>query len=171
MRIRIHNKVSVLSGLFGLLACSTPLTVSVNNQAVYDPEGRLERTIVADADLQGCINLALRQHDLENAADLTVLSCANAEISELDNIDQLASLQFLDLANNRITNITPLEGLAHLGGLNLVNNQIIDISPLLNIRSLATVSLLGNNSIPCIQLNQLQARLGSNLTRPTSCTR
>lgn len=171
MRIRIFSKLSVPLVLMGLLACSTPLTVSVNNQAVYDPEGRLARTIVSDADLQGCINLALRQHELGNAAELTVLSCANSEISELENIDQLANLQFLDLANNRITNITPLEGLTHLGGLNLANNQIIDISPLLNIPSLATVSLLGNNSIPCDQLNQLQAHLGSNLTRPASCAR
>lgn len=165
------KQVASLLGLLGLLGCTTPMTVSVNNQAVYDPEGRLARNTVVNADLQGCINLALRQQRLTDAADLTVLSCANSQIDKLDNIEQLRNLRFLDLANNSISNITPLEGLTDLGGLNLAGNQIIDIGPLLNIASLVTVSLLGNDNIPCEQLRALQARLGSNLTPPTACAR
>lgn len=165
------KQFSLLLAIPGLLACSTPMTVSVNNQAVYDPDGRLARNTVVNADLQGCINLALRQQAVADAADLTVLSCANSQIDKLDNIEQLRKLRFLDLANNNITNITPLEGLTELGGLNLVNNRIIDIGPLLNIASLVTVSLLGNNNIPCDQLRALQTQLGSNLTPPTSCAR
>ncbi len=171
MKLPCKKQVTLLPGLFSLLVACAPFTVSVNNQAVYDPEGRLARNTVVSADLQGCVNLALRQQSLQDAADLTVLSCANSQIDELENIEQLRKLRFLDLANNNITNITPLEGLMSLGGLNLINNQITDIGPLLNIPSLVTVSLLGNNGIPCAQIQELQTRLGSNLTPPELCER
>ena len=152
-----------------LIACSQDYTISVNDQAVYDPLGRLITDEVVDADLQGCINLALRQQDLSSPAELTVLSCANSEIRVLDNIGRLVQLRFLDLGNNNISNITPLEDLPVLGGLNLMNNAIIDIAPLFNLPGLVSVSLLGNDQIPCTQLERLSARLGDNLTPPRSC--
>jgi len=168
-KFSLHLLLSLI--YLSLAACETPFTVSVNDQSVYDPDGRLASQVVVDADLQGCINLALRQQQLSDVADLTVLSCANAQIAELDNIGQLRGLRFLDVSNNNISNITPLEELTQLGGLNLVNNRIIDVSALLNIPTLATVSLLGNNNIPCEQLRLLQDRLGENLTPPTTCKR
>jgi len=157
--------------ILSLTACETPFTVSVNNQPVYDPDGRQASQTVVDADLQGCINLALRQQKLNDAADITVLSCANSQITGLENIGRLRSLRFLDVSNNNIVNITPLEDLHQLGGLNLMNNRIIDVSPLLNISSLATVSLSGNDNIPCEQLRLLELKLGNNLTRPANCKR
>lgn len=156
--------------LFLLLpGCGQNYSVSVNNQPVYDPTGRSISGEVSDADLQGCINLAMQQQGVQNQADLTILSCANAQIRVLDNIGRLRRLRFLDLGNNAISNITPLEDLPTLGGLNLANNAITDISPLLNMQSLASVSLLGNNNIPCDQLSALGARLGNNLTAPQRC--
>lgn len=153
-----------------IAACSQPLAVSVNNRAVYDPGGRLLGSEVLDADLQGCINLALRQQNLDNPAQLNVLSCANSEIRELDNIGQLTQLRFLDLGNNLITNITPLENLRQLSGLNLAGNQVNDISPLLNIPSLTSVILDGNPAVPCDQLVSLRQRLGDKLSEPTVCS-
>ncbi len=152
-----------------LASCNQTFSVSVNNQAVYDPAGQYIGSEVSDADLQGCINLAVRQQNVQSAAELTVLSCASSEIRQLENIGQLASLRFLDLANNNITNITPLEDLPVLGGLNLMNNAINDIAPLLNIQNLASVSLVGNNNIPCSQLAALRTRLGNNLSAPDQC--
>lgn len=152
-----------------LSSCSQTLTVSVNSQPVYDPQGRLLGGEVIDADLQGCINLALQQQNLEFPAELTVLSCANGDIRSLENIGQLAALRFLDLANNSIRNITPLEDLPVLGGLNLLNNRVTDVGPLFNIPSLTSVNLRGNNDIPCQQLRVLRNRLGENLTPPDSC--
>lgn len=151
-------------------ACSQPLAVSVNNRAVYDPGGRLLGDEMLDADLQGCINLALRQQNLDSPAQLTVLSCANSEIRELDNIGQLIQLRFLDLGNNLITNITSLENLRQLSGLNLAGNQINDISPLLNIPSLTSVILDGNPGIPCDQLESLRQQLGDKLSEPAACS-
>ena len=157
-----------LSMLF-IGACSQLFTVAVNDQAVYDPTGRLILSEVVDADLQGCINLAMRQQNVQRETQVTVLSCANSEIQSLERIGQLTQLRFLDLANNKISNLTPLEELQLLGGLNLSNNQISNIGPLLNMPSLSTVSLMGNNGISCAQLNLLKNRLGDNLTPPESC--
>ena len=47
--------------MFILSACSNPYTVSINNNAVFDPQDRLYTGEVRNADLQGCINFAMRQ--------------------------------------------------------------------------------------------------------------
>ena len=152
-----------------LSACSNQFVVSVNEQSVYDPEGRLILREVADADLQGCINLALQQQNLSDPTELTVLSCANSEISNLDRISELTRLRFIDLGNNNLTNITPLEDLPVLSGVNLLNNLITDIGPLFNMPNLSSVNLEGNNRIPCSELAELEQELGSNLSPPASC--
>ncbi len=162
-------KLSLLTLLAWLTSCSQPLTVAVNNQAVYDPRGRMITGNTIEANLQGCINYAVEQQGLDSAAQLTVLSCANAELQQLTNIGNLSRLRFLDLGDNNITNITPLEDLGSLSGLNLSNNGITDISPLFNIQTLTTVRLTGNNRIPCSQIATLRERLGNNLTAPDSC--
>lgn len=156
--------------ILSLAGCARLYSVSVNDQPVYDPTGRNLRDTVADADLQGCINLAVRQQNLTSPQQLTVLSCAGSGVTNLDNISELQLLRFLDLGSNGITNLTPLEGLIELGGLNLANNRISDIRPLFNIPGLTSVSLQGNNGIPCEQLTRLRAKLGNRLTAPASCS-
>ena len=155
--------------LISISACSQNYTVSVNNQAVFDPTGRLFNGDLADPDLQGCVNIAMQQQNLQNAELLRVLSCGSSEVETVEAIEQLTQLRFLDLSNNFIRDISPLQGLRSLGGLNLMNNEIADISPLLNMANLASLNLVGNNDIPCQQLLILEARLGSNLSRPDSC--
>ncbi|MDA0279271.1 MAG: hypothetical protein O3C29_02330 [Proteobacteria bacterium] len=155
--------------LISISACSQNYTVSVNNQAVFDPTGRLFNGDLADPDLQGCVNIAMQQQNLQNAELLRVLSCGSSEVETVEAIEQLTQLRFLDLSNNFIRDISPLQGLRSLGGLNLMNNEIADISPLLNMANLASINLVGNNNIPCQQLLILEARLGSNLSGPDSC--
>jgi len=152
-------------------ACSSNYTVSVNNQAVFDPTGRLFAGDLADPDLQGCLNIAMQQQNTQDADLLRVLSCGSSEVDSLGNIEQLAQLRFLDLSNNFIRDLSPLQALRLLGGLNLMNNEVNDIGPLLNMANLASVNLVGNNNIPCQQLQALEDRLGSNLSRPTGCQR
>jgi Leucine-rich repeat (LRR) protein len=151
------------------VSCSQQLAVSVNNRAVFDPNNRLPSGEALNADLQGCINLAMRQQLVTDPAQLSVLSCANSEIDSLENVGQLLSLRFLDLSGNSISNITPLETLQVLGGLNLANNEIMDIAVLLNLKSLVSVSLAGNNNIPCSQIAALRAKLKNQFTEPQSC--
>lgn len=163
------SKLVATALLISISACSQNYTVSVNNQAVFDPTGRLFNGDLADPDLQGCVNIAMQQQNLQNAELLRVLSCGSSEVETVEAIEQLAELRFLDLSNNSIRDVSPLQGLRLLGGLNLMNNEITDIAPLLNMTNLASVNLVGNNNIPCQQLLALEGRMGSNLSRPESC--
>lgn len=152
-----------------LAGCTRQFAITVNEQSVYDPRLPENTRQVNDADLQGCINLALRQSGVTDPADLTVLSCAAAQVADLRGIAQLASLRFLDLTQNAISDLQPLASLPRLSGLSIADNAITDISPLLVINSLTAVVLSGNPQIPCSQLDRLEQRLGQNLTRPVSC--
>lgn len=163
------RKLSYGIAVVALSSCSQQFAVSVNNQAVFDPNSRLPSSEAVNANLQGCINLAMRQQLIEQESRLEVLSCPNSEITGLENIGQLTGLRFLDLGDNNIVNVTPLENLTSLGGLNLANNAIRDINPLINLRSLVSVSLVGNNDIPCSQLQLLERRLKENVSMPESC--
>ena len=153
-----------------LAACTQPIAISINNRAVYDPRGRLLKNETLDADLQGCINLSLRQQNLSNPSEIKTLSCANAEIQNLDNIGLLSRLRFLDVSGNQITNITPLEALPELSGINLANNQIVEIGPLFNLPSLTSVLLEGNSAIPCAQLRSLKQKLERTFSLPSRCS-
>lgn len=167
--LRISYRAAVICLCLLAPACSQNYTVAINNQPVFDPSGRLFNGQLADADLQGCVNIAMQQQSVENAGLLRVLSCSNSEVRSLDNIDQLTQLRFIDLSNNAIRELSALQSLRLLGGLNLMNNAIIDIGVLLNMPNLANVNLVGNDGIPCEQLSTLAARLGSNLTQPERC--
>ena len=154
-----------------LIGCASPIVVSINEQPIYDPSGRIRQGEVLDADLQGCINLALQQHNTNLPSELSALSCADAQITDLGKISQLAKLRFLDLGGNNITNITPLEELPILSGLNLKDNQIRDITPLLNMPNLNSVNLQGNNRISCSELSRLKGRSGLSVVVPDTCAR
>ncbi len=166
---RCGLRTAIACALLLVTACSQNYTVAVNDQPIFDPTGRLFNGQLADADLQGCVNIAMQQQNVQNAGLLRVLSCTNSEVRSLANIEQLAQLRFMDLSNNNIRELSPLQRLRSLGGLNLMNNAITDISPLLNMPNLANVNLVGNNGIPCEQIQALGARLRNNLTRPERC--
>ena len=137
-------KVAVVSALTLVNGCST-YTLSVNNQPLYDPDDKLYTGEIKNADLQGCINIAMKQQNVDTSTELTILSCANSEISALSEFTKFNQLRFLDVGNNKITDLRPLKQLRYLNGLNISNNNIQDISPLLDLPSLVTLNLLGNN--------------------------
>ena len=150
-------------------ACSTQFAVTVNEQTVYDPRLQEGSVAVTDANLQGCINLTLRQQRIADARELTVISCASSEVVSLNGLSQLEQLRFIDLADNQVSDLLPLSRLTRLSGLSIPNNRIRDISPLFDMQSLTAVILTGNNEIPCGQLDLLEEKLQSNLTRPDRC--
>lgn len=152
-----------------LAACGQNYSVSVNDRAIFDPTGRLPTGEVTDANLQGCINFALAQQDLQSAAELPVLSCPGSDIRSLEAITVLEQVRFLDLGNNGISNVTPLEDLPLLSAVNLSNNAITDAGPLLNVENLISLNLQGNDAIPCSQVASLRERLGENLLAPDGC--
>ncbi|MBT8146928.1 MAG: leucine-rich repeat domain-containing protein [Gammaproteobacteria bacterium] len=159
----------VLLLIAGLVGCNRQYVVTVNNQSVYDPRFPAGLSQLSDPNLQGCVNLALAQQNISNSSELEVMSCANAEVTDLRGIEQFRNLRFLDLAGNRISDLQPLASLSQLSGLSIPFNSLTDISPLLEIASLTAAILTGNNELPCSQLDRLQERLGENVTRPDTC--
>ena len=124
-------RVCTALGLLLLSCCGQNYVVTVNQQAVYDPAGINSRILVVDSDLQGCINFALLQQQLDDPEQLTVLSCSNSEVQTLLGIERLPQLRYLDLSDNRINNLTPLENLHRLSALYVNDNLLTNISPLL----------------------------------------
>jgi hypothetical protein len=152
-----------------LFGCARQFTVTVNSQTVYDPRLQTASAQLTDANLQGCVNFALQQQQLQNPIELSTVSCAASAVRELEGIEALVALRFLDLANNGITDLRPLVGLVQLSGLNIPNNPLRDISPLFSMPHLAVVNLQGNGNLPCTQLAALEQQLGAGLTRPENC--
>lgn len=161
-------KVAVVSALTLVNGCST-YTLSVNNQPLYDPDDKLYTGEIKSADLQGCINIAMKQQNVDTSTELTILSCANSEISALSEFTKFNQLRFLDVGNNKITDLRPLKQLRYLNGLNISNNNIQDISPLLDLPSLVTLNLLGNNEISCASVQQMTNKIKRGLVKPEQC--
>ncbi|MDA9901767.1 hypothetical protein N9D99_04545 [Gammaproteobacteria bacterium] len=163
-----YLKTAVVLGLALISGCNT-YTLSLNNRPLYDPNDRLYTGEIKSADLQGCINIAIRQQNVKTSSELTILSCANSEISALSDLTRLNQLRFLDLGNNKITDLKPLKQLRYLNGLNISNNSIEDIIPLLGLPSLVTLNLLGNNKISCASIQKMASKINQGLLEPERC--
>ena len=162
LKAAINLALALISG------CST-YTLSLNNQPLYDPGDKLYTGEIKNADLQGCINIAIKQQNVKTSSELTILSCSSSEISALSDLTLLSQLRFLDLGNNKITDLKPLEQLRYLKGLNISNNSVKDITPLLSLPSLVTLNLIGNNEISCASIQKMKNKMSRGLLKPGRC--
>lgn len=163
-----YLKTAVIFALPLISACNT-YTLSLNNRPLYNPDDRLYTGEIKSADLQGCINIAIKQQQVKTSSELTILSCANSEISALADLTRLNRLRFLDLGNNKITDLKPLKQLRYLNGLNISNNSIEDITPLFSLPSLITLNLIGNNEISCAVIQKMANEINQGLLKPERC--
>lgn len=150
-------------------ACGRQYSVSVNERVLYDPRRDITQVYFPDPGLQSCVNVRLRQLESSSLDDLTILSCANLEIRDLDGINSIRNLEFLDIGGNLLVHLDDLRRLGRLVSVRAPDNPLTDISALNEMRSVTSVVLTGSNTIPCRQLDTLGARLGDNLIRPTEC--
>jgi len=167
---RLVGILLIMALCTGLSGCARKFSVSVNEQVLYDPRGIRSVVTVADAGLQSCINLVVRQRELTSADQIQVIACPTLEIESLDGISALSHLRFLDLTSNQLVHLDELRHLSRLSSVNAPYNALQDISGILNIASLTSAVLTGNNAIPCAQLDALATRLGQSLIRPEQCT-
>ncbi|MEX2333832.1 MAG: hypothetical protein WD600_06215 [Pseudohongiella sp.] len=151
-----------------LAGCARKFSVSVNQNVLYDPRPT-HVVAVADAGLQSCINVAMRERDMSSGSDVQIIACPTLQIETLAGIEQLDNLRYLDLADNWLEHLDELRNMTRLSSVNAPDNALNDISGLLSVTSLTSVVLSGNNAIPCDQLDALEQRLGSNLIRPQRC--
>lgn len=165
---RLLSLITLALALILLAGCTRKFSVSVNQQVLYDPRpGHV--VAVTDPGLQSCINVALRDGELDGADDVQILACPALEIETLAGIEQLQNLRYLDLAGNQLEHLDALRHLRRLSSVNAPDNDLNDISGLLAVPSLTSAVLTGNPGIPCQQLGTLAERLAQNLLRPAQC--
>ena len=155
--------------LLSLTGCGRKFSVSVNEQMLYDPRPSSALVVVADAGLQSCINVLVRDRQITEVSQIQVLACPMLEIRSLTGLDQLINLRFLDLAGNELVNLDGLANARSLSSVNTPDNRLQDISAILQIPTLSSAVMTGNLLIPCSQLAQLQSKLANNLLAPDSC--
>lgn len=168
-RHRLLTGMIVASAVLVLTSCGRKFSISVNEQMLYDPRPGNTRVVVADAGLQSCINVLMRERNLTDAEQIQVLACPLLEIESLAGIDQLVNLRFLDLAGNQLVNLDGLAGAKNLSSINAPDNRLQDISAILHIPTLSSAVMTGNQLIPCTQLQALQAKLDNSLLPPARC--
>ena len=168
-RNRLLTGLIVSSAVLLLSGCGRKFSISVNDQMLYDPRPGTSGVVVADAGLQSCINVLMRQRGLTDVEQIQVLACPLLEIESLAGINQLVNLRFLDLAGNQLMNLDGLAGAKNLSSINAPDNRLQDISAILQIPTLSSAVMTGNQLIPCSQLEVLQAKLDNSLLAPERC--
>ena len=116
----------------------------------------------SDQNLGNCVLDTARKNNWLNVAEITELSCHNADIQSADEVAQFTSLKTLSLFNNNISQLD-LRPLKQLEFLNLANNALesLHISGLSRLETLylfrnklQTVDLSGLSSVKKIRLMQ-----------------
>lgn len=154
-----------------LTACkSGPYTLLLNDNVMYSPNPNANSAgIMADANLQGCLNQVFITSSNNDPEAVTLLACPGAGIQSLLGIEKLINLEQLDLSENAISDLSPLLNQKKLRVLSLRDNRLGNINSLQSLPILRFVSLQGNNNISCRDLDRLEAKLGNTLSRPLSC--
>ncbi len=152
-----------------LTTCARKYSVSVNQNTVYDPRGRITDVRFPDPGLQACVNMRIQQQQLESVEKITVLTCPSLEIRSLDGLQAVTNLEFLDVTDNRLTYLTDLRTLNNLRSVTASGNPLIDISALFGLPALNAAVFNNTSNIPCAHLDRLEQKLGENLIRPLQC--
>ena len=156
--------------LSALLSACGSYRVVLGDSVLYSPAGApVKPSLLADANLQGCVNQLFNSSGNDDPESITLLACPSAGVQSLAGIGALVNLEQLELSDNTITDLRPLQNLRKLRVLSIRNNRINNINILLSMPILRFVALQGNNNINCRQLDELEARLGNTLNRPERC--
>jgi len=108
---------------------------------------------ITQAQLQGlgsttnvsCVNMGIKSIEgAQYLTNLTMLSLAYDQVSDISQLSSLANLTELELFRNQISNIKPLSGLRRLTFLDLDYNQIPNISALSGLTNLTWLGLRSN---------------------------
>jgi Leucine-rich repeat (LRR) protein len=96
---------------------------------------------------------------LANLVNLQVLDLGFISISNLSPLATLSNLEVLSLDFTRITDITPLSSLTNLRELDLSNTDVVELSPLVVLQGLQVLYLRFLTSLPCAEVNEIQAAM------------
>lgn len=150
-------------------ACSSSYRVVLNDNILYSPTSSPQPSLLADANLQGCLNQQFASAGNNDPESIRLLACPSAGIESLSGIRALPNLEQLELSDNRISDLSPLLALKNLRVLSIRNNRVTNVNALMSLPILRFVALQGNDNIGCRQLDELQEKIGNSLNRPERC--
>jgi len=118
--------------------------------AVREAIGKLGGPIYT-SELEGLSFLSATRRDITDLTgleytNLTHLSLAYNQVSDISPLASLTNLTWLDLAHNQVSDISPLASLIDLTTLHLSYNAISGVSPLASLTNLTWLSL-GENQV------------------------
>lgn len=147
----MYGRQLLLCFLFslGLLAGCGSYDVTVNDRLVYTPKPLFSDYRIPDPALAGCVERAIADAKVSNAAQLRELACSGQSISSLSGLATFTGLSRLELSGNAITDLSPLSALTTLELLYLKDNRIVDPVPLYKLPALREVDLRGNADLLC----------------------
>jgi len=171
------NSIKALLGGFILLlvsSCGVPAsTHKTTADSCNIADKKLERVIEQHlniSDKPSCSQLELLTYlsaneqgikslnGLEHAPNISAISLAGNQISDLGPIENIKGLKSLYMGNNLVEDLRPLAGLINLSALDLSNNKLEDLNPIRNLVNLEMLALGGNmisNLEPLKNLNKL----------------
>lgn len=131
-----------------LLGCG-PYDVKVNDRVVFSPRPLFTGFEIADEALRGCVEQAIIDNRVTAAAELQLLNCSQAGVSDLAGLGTFTGITQLKLSGNRIRNLVELSRLSLLQVLYLDDNAVVDPVPLFDLPALQALDLSGNPALQC----------------------
>ncbi len=152
-----------------VLAGCGPFDVKVNERVVFSPRPLFSDFDLADPALRACVEQAIVDNNVTAAAELAVLNCSNAGISDLSGLAVFTGITRLKLSGNTVRNLVELSRLSLLQVLLLDDNAVIDPVPLFDLPALQELDLSGNAELQCPASSALLKV--EQLTLPRHCVR
>ena len=134
MSCRFSSLFPILAVLLAA-ACSS-YDFTINEKLVYSPKPLFSDYSATDPALHSCLEQSIAEQKASSAADLQILNCSHAGVTELEGLAVF-------------TGISELAALPYLEVLHLENNQIVDLRPLLELHALRELRVSGNPGIQC----------------------
>jgi hypothetical protein len=160
--------VMVIAGSLLVSACSD-YEVKFNNRPVYTPKPLFTDYRITDSALEDCVKQTIRDRQVQDLEQLTLLVCTNAGITSLEGLGTFKHLEQLNLAHNAIINLQTLTTLPKLRQLDLSYNSVQDTGLLATLAYLEKLNLKGNTALDCDQLERLHAITNAVITQPQHC--
>lgn len=147
MSCRFSSLFPILAVLLAA-ACSS-YDFTINEKLVYSPKPLFSDYSATDPALHSCLEQSIAEQKASSAADLQILNCSHAGVTELEGLAVFTGISKLKLSSNKLTSISELAALPYLEVLHLENNQIVDLRPLLELHALRELRVSGNPGIQC----------------------
>ena len=145
----LRPAIAALLTLTVLLAACQGYDYTINDRVVYSPLPLYTDFEITDNALRACIQQAVVDNRITQAAQLTALNCSHAGIADLEGISLFQGLISLKLSDNAVRNLVEVGQLLQLRSLYLENNAVVDAVPLARLPYLSTLDLSGNDALQC----------------------